>query len=258
MAPWQLIPSAFQPIVTNFLGLHRLQSPSDRQRPFLVTRVPHHPPRSSELVVRIQGKVVAVELGPLGNWSRRTDTASCARAVKSVTLGCQDPNLQAWLDTLTALNELRQGIRHLVCQTPQVASNAAIKHLPVAEDTVLKFEHRVFQRRGPFRSVPDIFDANHLLQEVTPQWTITEPLPVFRATAEPPVLDALDPTLIQVGDFVDVSATFSLTPAPTFNDDDQEAAAEDDEGEDDNAGPILDFIPPSTVSGDTEMATGSA
>ncbi|KIO18002.1 hypothetical protein M407DRAFT_12079 [Tulasnella calospora MUT 4182] len=241
--------------MAHFLGLHRLQSPSDRQRPFLVTRAPNYPPRSSELVVRIQGKVVAVELGPLGNWSRRTNTAACARAVKSVTLGCQDPNIQAWLDTLTA--------------SMTYVKAFGILHLPVAEDTVMKFEHRVFQRRGTFRSVPDIFDANHLLQEVAPQWTITDPLPVFQITPDPPGLVALDPTLIQVGDFVDVSATISITlnqhrqfyvsnsllrviqlmQAPTF------AEAEEAEvpanQEDEGGGPVLDFVPPAAVPGDT-------
>ncbi|KAG8920043.1 hypothetical protein FRC01_000955 [Tulasnella sp. 417] len=159
-----------------------------------------------------------------------------------------------------------------VTETPQVASNAAIKYLPVGEDTVLKFEHRVFQRRGPFRTVPDIFNANHLLQEVAPQWTITDSLPVFRANADPAGLEALDPTLIQVGDFVDVSTTISitlnqrrqfylsssllrviqLTQAPTFNDDEEEEGAGNEE--DEGAGPVLDFIPPSETSGDAEMA----
>lgn len=70
VVPYQAIPDSYNDLIQNYVRLRRQPHASDRKRPHMITRPPHAPGQTFELVVRFRGEVTDVDLGLLGNWTR--------------------------------------------------------------------------------------------------------------------------------------------------------------------------------------------
>ncbi|KAG8898691.1 hypothetical protein FRC00_002461 [Tulasnella sp. 408] len=133
------------------------------------------------------------------------------KATRTLTIGASRDAPQAWTETINAFNKVREAVRHFVTETPGVARGAPLTALPLRQDTVLKFEHRVFDKNTPFRVAPHHLDVNHVLQSLQDRWHLTDVIPTFELQV--PAGNAVvtcHPSIVRIGAFVDVAATITV------------------------------------------------
>lgn len=94
---------------------------------------------------------------------RSPDFNACARSVQRLSIcGGDNPPNGVWLETLAAVDGIRQAIGSYVRDSADIASNATVPALSIDAHTVLDFQRRVFRKVSCYYTSLSLLHTSHL------------------------------------------------------------------------------------------------